>query len=310
MTARWNEIRPILNSLREGFPAAEAREVLTDPRLQGALAAELERLAADPGELFDGGMLHIVGMQLLAEKRDRRLAAPLLKLTSGSEDDVDTLWGDFLTDCWHQAAAAVCRADELKAFLENPAHSLWARAMATSALTIQVLEGDLERASTVEYAIGLCEKYQRQLDGEGEGDEGGDDSIGLLIDYLADVVGDLGEAEHLPYLERWFAEGHLDPMHSGIKRYRRELATPYEERRASALRGHDHYLRDSIEDLSGAYCYSPECHRRDDTGKFAGQTKPIWSGDDGTFVRADPKVGRNDPCPCGSGKKYKKCCGA
>jgi len=24
---------------------------------------------------------------------------------------------------------------------------------------------------------------------------------------------------------------------------------------------------------------------------------------------ASPKVGRNDPCPCGSGKKYKKCCG-
>ncbi|MCG2879304.1 SEC-C domain-containing protein, partial [Obesumbacterium proteus] len=22
-----------------------------------------------------------------------------------------------------------------------------------------------------------------------------------------------------------------------------------------------------------------------------------------------PQVGRNDPCPCGSGKKYKKCCG-
>jgi hypothetical protein len=27
------------------------------------------------------------------------------------------------------------------------------------------------------------------------------------------------------------------------------------------------------------------------------------------FVRTDPKTGRNDPCPCGSGKKYKKCCG-
>jgi preprotein translocase subunit SecA len=26
-------------------------------------------------------------------------------------------------------------------------------------------------------------------------------------------------------------------------------------------------------------------------------------------VRAVPKVGRNDPCPCGSGKKYKQCCG-
>ncbi len=27
------------------------------------------------------------------------------------------------------------------------------------------------------------------------------------------------------------------------------------------------------------------------------------------FVRSKAKVGRNDPCPCGSGKKYKKCCG-
>ena len=28
-----------------------------------------------------------------------------------------------------------------------------------------------------------------------------------------------------------------------------------------------------------------------------------------TFRRETPKVGRNDPCPCGSGKKFKKCCG-
>jgi len=27
-------------------------------------------------------------------------------------------------------------------------------------------------------------------------------------------------------------------------------------------------------------------------------------------VRSGAKIGRNDPCPCGSGKKYKKCCGA
>ena len=36
-------------------------------------------------------------------------------------------------------------------------------------------------------------------------------------------------------------------------------------------------------------------------------------GDDAAVVtvrRDSPKVGRNDPCPCGSGKKYKKCCGA
>ncbi|MBR6708245.1 MAG: SEC-C domain-containing protein, partial [Clostridia bacterium] len=39
--------------------------------------------------------------------------------------------------------------------------------------------------------------------------------------------------------------------------------------------------------------------------------RPASAGTAGTpIVRQTPKVGRNDPCPCGSGKKYKKCCGA
>ncbi|MBP9643859.1 MAG: SEC-C domain-containing protein, partial [Budvicia sp.] len=29
----------------------------------------------------------------------------------------------------------------------------------------------------------------------------------------------------------------------------------------------------------------------------------------GTVVRGERKIGRNDPCPCGSGKKYKQCHG-
>lgn len=33
-------------------------------------------------------------------------------------------------------------------------------------------------------------------------------------------------------------------------------------------------------------------------------------GHNHTYRRSEPKIGRNDPCPCGSGKKYKKCCGA
>jgi len=49
------------------------------------------------------------------------------------------------------------------------------------------------------------------------------------------------------------------------------------------------------------------------------RTLPLDSGHEGafdddapgaTFVRPEPKVGRNDACPCGSGKKFKKCCGA
>ena len=39
------------------------------------------------------------------------------------------------------------------------------------------------------------------------------------------------------------------------------------------------------------------------------QKAPRPAGRRETVVREAPKVGRNDPCPCGSGKKYKKCCG-
>ena len=41
--------------------------------------------------------------------------------------------------------------------------------------------------------------------------------------------------------------------------------------------------------------------------------RPARTGGDDTVrqvKREEPKVGRNDPCPCGSGKKYKKCHGA
>ncbi len=47
----------------------------------------------------------------------------------------------------------------------------------------------------------------------------------------------------------------------------------------------------------------------------AGQLSYSGGGEDearpakSTPVKAAPRVGRNDPCPCGSGKKYKKCCG-
>ena len=41
--------------------------------------------------------------------------------------------------------------------------------------------------------------------------------------------------------------------------------------------------------------------------------KPISTSGDGSVrrepIRKEHKVGRNDPCPCGSGLKYKKCCG-
>jgi uncharacterized protein len=50
--------------------------------------------------------------------------------------------------------------------------------------------------------------------------------------------------------------------------------------------------------LMNAYEYFRKEREKPDLGVHAPESR-----------RSTPKVGRNDPCPCGSGKKYKKCCG-
>ena len=61
---------------------------------------------------------------------------------------------------------------------------------------------------------------------------------------------------------------------------------------------------EEFEEVSAA---GPERGRRRSRGRAR---RPRGEGGGPAPVRAGPKVGRNDPCPCGSGKKYKKCCGA
>ena len=53
-----------------------------------------------------------------------------------------------------------------------------------------------------------------------------------------------------------------------------------------------------------AHVHGPHCNHSHDHGHSHSHDHTP------TFVREGPKVGRNDPCPSGSGKKWKKCCGA
>ncbi len=73
-----------------------------------------------------------------------------------------------------------------------------------------------------------------------------------------------------------------------------------------------HYIKDDTEQtlressrfykINGHWVYS----RNDSTLPPV----PVSSGEKPkTVVRGEAKIGRNQPCPCGSGKKYKKCCG-
>jgi len=51
------------------------------------------------------------------------------------------------------------------------------------------------------------------------------------------------------------------------------------------------------------HVHGPDC-RHDQHGGHGHEIEPV-----STYRRDTPKLGRNDPCICGSGKKYKKCCG-
>ncbi len=71
------------------------------------------------------------------------------------------------------------------------------------------------------------------------------------------------------------------------------------------------YLKDSLlktynrleQECSGGYYYEKYPQE-----KVKMQGNVISDGLDQPYVRGSRKIGRNDPCPCGSGKKYKNCC--
>jgi SEC-C motif-containing protein len=63
------------------------------------------------------------------------------------------------------------------------------------------------------------------------------------------------------------------------------------------------------------YDYDGEENRHHERAHFV-RVDGQWFFSEGEMIRnrplrrETPKVGRNDPCPCGSGRKYKRCCGA
>lgn len=82
-------------------------------------------------------------------------------------------------------------------------------------------------------------------------------------------------------------------------------------------------VQDTVAELGGWYCFQPIAEPLESISHL-----PSFQGDEGleedddleaaheavrepisTIRHTEARVGRNDPCPCGSGKKYKKCCG-
>ncbi len=126
----------------------------------------------------------------------------------------------------------------------------------------------------------------------------------LSMDHLREGIGLRGYGQKDPILE-YKKEGYMlfrEMMNSFVadtvsKLFRVKVSSEESVSRA-AERGRQRQAASAVHSGTSAFEEAPP-EARGDHGRRQG-----------TILREAPKVGRNDPCPCGSGKKYKKCCGA
>jgi hypothetical protein len=124
------------------------------------------------------------------------------------------------------------------------------------------------------------------------------------------TVAMLGFEELRPLVKQAFERGFISPTWLSFEDFDGDLqetisgvAEPYLQRT-----GNFTLFGDTVEELSGWYAFSPERER--DRKRAAERRADVLhhSYSDGPAVNPYRDVGRNDPCPCGSGKKFKKCC--
>ncbi|HSG70715.1 MAG TPA: DUF1186 domain-containing protein, partial [Planctomycetaceae bacterium] len=134
--------------------------------------------------------------------------------------------------------------------------------------------------------------------------------VSELLEYAPhEALDDIREAFRLDLIEPFFVslEDVEDSVSEGLERFEESLA-----------RCHSAESLDTIETLKSWASFSERPVSVPKTiSNFIPEEKksrnPDFSPETSfapmTIRNTSPKVGRNDPCPCGSGKKFKKCCG-
>ncbi|HLV80558.1 MAG TPA: DUF1186 domain-containing protein [Chthonomonadaceae bacterium] len=114
-----------------------------------------------------------------------------------------------------------------------------------------------------------------------------------LAGFLVGNLMDLGSRESLPLIEQAFAEGRVDED---------IITMPY-------VQEHFRRLESGLPTQGIFFLPWQEENVEEDPEEEVASAHGLPREENVPYV-SKVKVGRNDPCPCGSGKKYKKCCGA
>lgn len=313
MQSNWDTLRAQIAYFSKPFPshaivfANEHRDELA-PQLVEVLA----RVAADPSIVIDDPdyILHEYAMYLLATWADTRAYAPLIALGHQDEDTLDAVLGDSVTETFDRCLASVCDGDlaPLKALFEDTQASFWARGAALDAMVVRVLAGDDARDALVQYLLARGDLEAQRLRSPGVAHANLE-----AIDCIVGAACDLAAVELHSRIQSWFDDSLLDPMVRDRAWVDGRLQESFEALRQRLLARGKTYVRDVEAEMGwwAAFCDQPVGAKT--TANVVGSANAfdrIPRKPSETVVRSAPKVGRNDPCPCGSGKKYKKCCGA
>ena len=280
--ARLREPQPLPKAaLRQAAEQADA----VVPRI-----AEVMERVADPDRAGDedGHGIVFFGVFVIGETGDARAYRPLLKFLAADPETVDRLLGDALTETVAHVLVRIADDPEpLLGLVGDRAADEYARGAALQAWARLAVETPLPEAQVRDRLAAVYDRLQP-------------DREPYLAAEWCIVAACLGLADLRPQVEHLLAStpSALFPVYS-VRGFDRDLERQAEEGSRAlmdAMRWTP-FTGTAVDELSRWAAFQP------DTPRF----RP---GPPGGGMRNPARdVGRNDPCPCGSGRKYKKCCG-
>ena len=259
-------------------------------RLTPIFINEIEAYLALKGdERFEANPLFFI-FHLFGEWRETSAYRPLARLLRCPTVDVDTVLGDAVTITSHRVMAAVFDGDPepLYDIILDPEADESIRSRMCETLAMLVHHGSLEREAAAQFlrdAFMNLRPHARCFVWHG----------------WQNAIVLLGLYELSSLVRKAYQRGLIDPGWTLPDEFEADLKRHADQGQARA--GDEYCLfGDTVEELS-TWHWPEESFDDIDEPNFFDMTNP-------SVPTTNPfrNVGRNDPCPCGSGKKFKKCC--
>lgn len=300
-------IRAILRDLDESvslprtaiLSARECREEIT-PRLIEALRDATARAAA--GEVVEGS-LPFYSLLLLIEFKAKEALPAILEALSLPGDHLDDLFGDAITEFLSRGfAVLVDDVATLDALISDRSIDAFVRGAAADTFPRFVRAGRMPREEAVS-------KLRRHLRDVIENED--NDFAGLLLSALLDLGPEESEADILEAFEKELVTDgmvDLDDLERCLAQGEAAFTNAMAQLSPDGIDDVIEEVRSWYQPASrGAWHDYPVPDKREESGDDAAPAYACMPVE--TIRRDGPSVGRNDSCPCGSGKKFKNCCG-